>query len=477
MLTASSYLFKNCFFDLCHKCYTGGENELKSSGEPELISPGPPEITGLPFRNEYDETQTVFWKEFREPYVGQILFSDTPIERFFDPSQLKKEFNVGSEINARAIWPRAFRNYPLGHPKNNPNVPTYGPKYILSNAYGSMALYILQVFVFVRVDGVTVSRTMEWNNQPIEDALLMANETGPKPPGSYPGSRNDSSMREYEKNFKPETVDFWAMNQSMTFGLVREKINRGDNWERGMSTLMRHLSKLAPGEHTVEAELRFRLVGNTEDCRKWRAEELLPAEETWPSTFPTPLSHSMARGQFVLRIPEGGAASVQGGVRLDADPFPKRATNLDLSEATRLEGIIWEYMKSSREWGSRAHQTERILKVVLTGNWCKLMKEHQCRNHCSNPCPKYEREPQRYNIDFVAVCYRSPTDGWEKEMPCRAFNLGAFAFNTRPASAQDLIGVGVANSYEFDVEDVPESAYAEAGLKRCPLSLRKGFAK
>jgi len=169
---------ERCNYDLCNKCYTGGENESRSATDPVLIAPGPPEITGLPFRSEFDETQTKFWSEFREPYAGQIVFSKKPVERFFYPDVLEKEFLLGEPINCRAVWPRAFRNYPIGHQPSDPSQPVYGPTFILSDAYGHMNMYATQVFVSVTVDGKPVTRPMEWgygdNKDVISDSLLRA---------------------------------------------------------------------------------------------------------------------------------------------------------------------------------------------------------------------------------------------------------------------------------------------------------------
>jgi len=245
------------------------------------------------------------------------------------------------------------------------------------------------------------------------------------------------------------------MNQSMTFGLVRDKVNQSDDWEKGMSTFMRHISTLTPGEHTVEVALRFRLVGNTDTIFDWMRQGLVPESECWLSKLPTPMSHPLAKGSFKLRVPEGAGGSggssdaggVTGGIELVASPFPKRETRIAASEADKLEALIADWMRTSSEWGGRHNKTERILKVVITGNWGKLNKQHECKVYCQRPCPKWENERWRWNLDFKAVVYRSPVDGWEKEMPCAVFNLGAFAFTPVPQSKDDLIGVGVAGSW------------------------------
>src|SRR5690606_31333016 len=107
--------------------------------------------------------------------------------------------------------------------------------------------------------------------------------------------------------FTPETTDFWAMNQSMTFGLVKEKFNLQDSWEQGIPFFMNHMAKLPPGEHKVEVDLRYRLVANESNCSSWRAHELLPESECFPYKGATPISYPMARGEFVYVVPEGGS--------------------------------------------------------------------------------------------------------------------------------------------------------------------------
>ena len=61
--------------------------------EIQFIKPGPIEITKLPFRDLVDESKSDIFKQYREPYVGKVIFSDEWIPYKFEKSILKNELS------------------------------------------------------------------------------------------------------------------------------------------------------------------------------------------------------------------------------------------------------------------------------------------------------------------------------------------------------------------------------------------------
>eukprot|EP01006_Ploeotia_vitrea_P008671 TRINITY_DN20761_c0_g2_i1.p1 TRINITY_DN20761_c0_g2~~TRINITY_DN20761_c0_g2_i1.p1 ORF type:complete len:548 (-),score=249.99 TRINITY_DN20761_c0_g2_i1:1396-3039(-) len=418
----------------------------------ELIRPGPPSKTGLPLRARVDETSTKLWPRYRKPYAGKIVFSNRRIERAFEPDQLSNSFGLSDEIHARAVWERALACYPVG---KNGNKPAYGPVNIVGDSWGRWSLYGLVFATYVKVDGKPVVRDLDKQFVPDNDALFFTLETGPKPPGAVRGCSSHQEAAKYVPS--PEATDFYGFNQSIVMKLKCEQPNMKDSWEAGAPKLAAVLAKLPAGEHKVDVSLCWRILSRKSDVERWISMGwLAPSKAFCQNTI---MSWPIAEGSFTVTVSEDEAGS--GGL----NTLPKRRCKYSDAQATKIEEELLELIAKSPDWGKRAQKTEVPFHVALTSEWRPAFREHDrdCLQLGNCTCP------MMFEIDFELGVYRSPLNGWDRELPARFFRLSALSLTKDASSA----GIAVGGNYDVDLDVLPDSVWDK--IKRCPEELRNGL--
>jgi hypothetical protein len=479
-------------WDVCSNCHEGIAKAV--APKPKWIKPGMPEETGLPVRDLKDARSGKLW-EYQAPYAGQIVFSTAEIEQTMKPKEgksLATDFKAGDSVYLRAVWPTAFRNLPIGFTggdaaDNNNNTgkaspgatPIYGPNII---PQCNREMHHLQMCLFVRV-----------NDKPVVNQPLAESRRAPGVCAWDQSAAPHIDMFDKKKvhkyylegghaNPKASDVDFWAYNLSIRSALLHDNPLGGDDWRAAAGPVGAALAAAGPGKHTVSVELRYRIVADKGEIKYWSESGLVPTAPDGGllDIFPkdnTKFSHAVAKGSFTVDVPANGVELVSPKC------IPRRVNcGLPTPDAERLEAVVSDFMRRSREWGGRGNKTEELMgSVALCGNWARYNKQHDthncgvCSHHGPDSCAKYTNEPWRYGIEFKAAFYRSPLAGWEKEMPCAVFTLDAMSYEKDLKTVEDVIGIAVGGHTTFDPDWLPESAFASLGVTRVEEKLRGGL--
>lgn len=291
----------------------------------------------LPYRDLFDETRTDTWEQYRKPYVGKIIFSNSKVSKQIDPATLLEEFQAGDEIHGRAVWGRALRNFPLGTSQQDGSY-VYGPEVMLSKR-GRANIHSLQFILKVSIDGKDILRDFGDSDGADVEGFGYSMEHGPD--GSHQYKSMGTMYADYKVN--SDQTDFYSFNQSISMRLIGKQ-NRDDPWYAGIPSFLKALSRCAPGRHTVSVSIHFRIFPHPDEIERWRRQEMLRdafgRNTTWPFRDPTPMSHAIAQGQFEVVVTE------ESKLMCDelASPLPKRATMLDTTTADRWEAAILRHL-------------------------------------------------------------------------------------------------------------------------------------
>jgi len=312
----------------------------------------------------------------------------------------------------------------------------------------------------VYVDGELVGRNIDHSYAPQPGFLAYDFQTGPTPPGSSRGSVNSKAQNEYKVD--PSQTDFYAFNQSMTMTLVNDK-TEDDSWYAGVPMLSRKLAQLKPGNHKVRVELYYWIRGQTDEIDRWKRYGWLKAGNDTIHDF-TLVSQPLCAGEFNFHVPD----DVKVSDLIVADPMPKRATKIPDDVCDQFEKTIVDVMSKRTDWGARNPETEVIMCARITGNW-----EFAGIAHLED-CPEINCRCRKfYGLPYEVACYRSPLNGWKKEMPVAIFKLSASSFKAGTLPDDFGISVVMGGNREVDIDSVPDSYWTN--IRRCPPELRNGL--
>eukprot|EP01094_Clydonella_sp_ATCC50884_P028149 TRINITY_DN8358_c0_g1_i1.p1 TRINITY_DN8358_c0_g1~~TRINITY_DN8358_c0_g1_i1.p1 ORF type:complete len:1011 (-),score=162.52 TRINITY_DN8358_c0_g1_i1:103-2766(-) len=375
------------------------------------------------------------WSSLHSDHAGKIAFSTAPIENTCtSTSDFSNEFKGSDSIYARAYWPKAISQIALAKNKETGEL-VFGPQYLTSSSHGHRHLVWLEIVQMVKIDGEAITRP----DQP-EGMFSWFSDNGVQ----------FKSEKEYEAKLGTVT-DFYAFNQSCRFPVSQKKVpDISDEWERASNRYQFALHSLPAGKHTVSVDLCFRVCSSMDNYPGSR-------KPVFPMVS-TAISHPLASGEFVI---DTAAAPVT-----IASLYPKRRTSLSSSTAQEYEHKIMALLQSSCGWGKRSHKTEVPLYVALEGDWyCSGTNWYLCGD-------VMKEEPTEYSIAFIALFYRSPQSGWNRE-EIAAFHLSAVTQCGRGMKpSPPFAGFAVGSSFTFDVDLLPPAALAK--FQRCPEHLRKG---
>ncbi len=336
----------------------------------------------------------------------------------------RNKFMLGEEIFARAYWPRALNNYPLGKVPNGKGgfAPVYGPEFILRSEK-QFQRHNCNFTLYLSINGQRYSakdKSYWWkfvNDSPIVDSNILIHQE------KYENSP------EWQEDIK---ANFYSYNQTMWWAIYSPQYNDLDL--RPASIRFAHtLLSLPPGDHHFQFELCFQIVPTIHN-------------EGYFPPIPTPLSTPISVGEFYISIPD------EESKREFASKFsvfpPRGKISIPDNVANRLEDKILHLLEESPQWGSRRKATEHCIHVALQSEW------HPISTLEENSLPNLLKPPTRFGIDFSAVFVRKKETGWEKNM-CVVFSLSAVKIGQNDEEPE-IGDIFVGGNTEIEIEVLPE---------------------
>jgi len=365
----------------------------------ELITPADPSV---PEENRPHESQNpLFWNKLKEQHCGEIIFSKSDIEKNEKREEvLTNEFVYGQdEIYGRALWRNTINNFAIAKDKTTGKF-LYPPARNAASFGTGQNLFTTELLFFVKIDGESVDVNERYG------AFFYDEE-------------RKSSAKE-----AGSIVDFYAWNQSMKVKVLKNSVSFFDSYEKNsVCRFNRAFSRLSPGKHQVEIEMRY-LIRATNGNRSANKPEF--------PTFTSKISHPIAKGDFSITIPPQGATMI--------NLLPKRTS--PLRNAADIERDTLKMLRESASWGMRVPKTETIVATWATSDM------YVSQRHWLTEVPI------QWGVDFHALVYRNPELGWKKE-ELVIFSLATYSEQEKKA-IPPCVGVGVGGNTSFPPDYLPD---------------------